>query len=92
MALQDLKTANAFGFDWPGEPHVQVTRTSKVKRGKRGTWKVLTIHSVYGEATVYISPTGRFRIFVKSNRSPAEEWMSGVERSRRGKRQARATH
>ncbi len=97
MALTDSRDARCYGFEWPGDrgrriPTVQVTRTSMIDRGKRGVWKALTIHSDYGELTVYVSPTGRFRVFGQTNQSPSEEWVSAVVRSRRGQSGSHPSH
>jgi hypothetical protein len=63
--------ARRYGFDWPKtydhDPvsHIQVTRIAEVDRGKRGWWRVLTVRTDSEQLDIYVTPTGRTRVYRK---------------------------
>lgn len=75
MTLIDPQEASRFGFDWPSVvhpclqfdegAHVQVVRTTSINRGKRGVWRVLTVKTERDELDIYVTPTGKTRVFRK---------------------------
>jgi hypothetical protein len=65
--------ANQYGFDWPpiDDPrgslfregaHIQAVRMSSIKRSN-GVYRVLQVLTERTEVHVYVTPTGRVRVF-----------------------------
>jgi hypothetical protein len=74
----DAEEARRFGFDWPSiyytflpggklrkerGARVQVTRVSAIDRGKKGVFRVLAVKTEREELNIYITPTGKLRVF-----------------------------
>jgi hypothetical protein len=60
--------ANQYGFDWPTKPpwdhgaHIQAVRMSSIHRSN-GDYRVLQILTERAELHIYVTPTGRVRVF-----------------------------
>ena len=67
--MQPANQANQFGFDWPQtsfgkriNARIQVVRMSSIDRSN-GEYRVVQVLTPLAELHIYVSPTGRVRVF-----------------------------